>query len=176
MLHLIRNTVDSVRQYTHMSSQLCAFLSQTTVTKASDIFCLSSLSYLFIFYPIKASCLSAHFVVLQNETLHFMKCYNTKICITWVLFFSHLLLGEGNVNPCQYSCLKNPLDRGAWWATVHGVPQSWTRLKRLRMHVYIGEGNGNPLQYSFLETLRDRGAWWAAVYGGRTELDMTEVT
>ena len=29
--------------------------------------------------------------------------------------------GEGNGNPLQYSCLENPIDRGAWWATVHGV-------------------------------------------------------
>ena len=29
--------------------------------------------------------------------------------------------GEGNGNPLQYSCLKNPMDRGTWWATVHGV-------------------------------------------------------
>ena len=29
--------------------------------------------------------------------------------------------GEGNGNPVQYSCLENPMDRGAWWATVHGV-------------------------------------------------------
>ena len=36
--------------------------------------------------------------------------------------------GEGNVNPLQYSCLGNPMDRGAWWDTVHGVTKSWTRL------------------------------------------------
>ena len=36
--------------------------------------------------------------------------------------------GEGNVNPLQYSCLENPTDRGAWWAAVHGVEKSWTRL------------------------------------------------
>ena len=36
--------------------------------------------------------------------------------------------GEGNGNPLQYSCLENPMDRGAWWATVHGVTESWTRL------------------------------------------------
>ena len=36
--------------------------------------------------------------------------------------------GEGNGNPLQYSCLENPMDRGAWWATVHGVSKSWTRL------------------------------------------------
>ena len=32
--------------------------------------------------------------------------------------------GEGNGNPLQYSCLENPMDRGAWWATVHGVAKS----------------------------------------------------
>ena len=34
--------------------------------------------------------------------------------------------GEGNDNPPQYSCLENPMDRGAWWATVHGVAKSRT--------------------------------------------------
>ena len=33
----------------------------------------------------------------------------------------HTTTGEGNGNPLQYSCLENPMDRGAWWATVHGV-------------------------------------------------------
>ena len=36
--------------------------------------------------------------------------------------------GEGNGNPLQYSCLDNPMDGGAQWATVHGVAKSWTRL------------------------------------------------
>ena len=39
--------------------------------------------------------------------------------------------GEGNGNPVQYSCLENPMDRGAWWATVHGVAKSQTRLSDL---------------------------------------------
>ena len=34
--------------------------------------------------------------------------------------------GEGNGNPLQYSCLENPMDRGAWWATVHGVAKTQT--------------------------------------------------
>ena len=34
--------------------------------------------------------------------------------------------GEGNGNPLQYSCLENPMDGGAWWATVHGVAESDT--------------------------------------------------
>ena len=36
--------------------------------------------------------------------------------------------GEGNDNPCQYSHLENPMDRGAWWATVPGVTKSQTGL------------------------------------------------
>ena len=39
--------------------------------------------------------------------------------------------GEGNGTPLQYSCLENPMDGGAWWAAVHGVAKSRTRLKRL---------------------------------------------
>ena len=53
--------------------------------------------------------------------------------MTEQLYF-HLSLsciGEGNGNPLQYSCLKNPRDGGAWWAAVYGVAQSWTQLKRL---------------------------------------------
>ena len=71
----------------------------------------------------------------------------------------------GNSNPLQYSCLENPVDRGAWWAAVLRVAQSRTRLKRLSVHARIGEGSGNPLQYSCLENPRDGGAWWAAVSG-----------
>ena len=37
--------------------------------------------------------------------------------------------GEGNGNPLQYSCLQNSMDRGAWWAKVHGVSKSQTGLK-----------------------------------------------
>ena len=36
--------------------------------------------------------------------------------------------GEGNGYPLQYSCLKNPMDRRAWWATIHGIAKSWTQL------------------------------------------------
>jgi len=75
---------------------------------------------------------------------------------------------EGDGNPLQYSCLANPMDRGAWKAAVHGVAKSRTRLSEVRFHFSlscIGEGNGNPVQCSCLENPRDRGAWRAAVYG-----------
>ena len=43
--------------------------------------------------------------------------------------------GGGHGNPLQYSCLENPMDRGAWWATVHRVTKSRTQLKRLGTHI-----------------------------------------
>ena len=42
--------------------------------------------------------------------------------------------GEGNGNPLQYSCLENPMDGGAWWATVHGVAKSRTQLSDFTFH------------------------------------------
>ena len=42
--------------------------------------------------------------------------------------------GGGNGNPLQYSCLENPMDRGAWGATVHGVTRSWTQLSSFHFH------------------------------------------
>ena len=51
--------------------------------------------------------------------------------------------GEGNGNLLQYSCLENPVDRGAWWAMVHGVAKSWTQLKRLSTHAR-GLGRSPP--------------------------------
>ena len=40
----------------------------------------------------------------------------------------YVCIGEGNGTPLQYSCLENPMGGGAWWAAVHGVARSWTRL------------------------------------------------
>ena len=47
------------------------------------------------------------------------------------------IFGEGNGNPLQCSCLENPRDREAWWATVYGVAQSQTRLKRLSSSRFV---------------------------------------
>ena len=67
--------------------------------------------------------------------------------------FSLSCIGEGNGNPLQCSCLENPRDRGAWWAAVSGVAQSWTRLKWLSHHV---PGNGNiPVILFHVETFRE---------------------
>ena len=52
--------------------------------------------------------------------------------------------GERNDNPFQYSCLENPMDGGVWWATVHGVTQSWTRLSDFTFFLYV-----NPWLFHF---------------------------
>ena len=82
----------------------------------------------------------------------------------------YLRTGEGNGTPFQYSCLENPMGRGAWWAAVHGVAKSQTRLSDVTFTFHFslscfGEGNGNPLQYSCMENPRDGEAWSAAVSG-----------
>ena len=53
--------------------------------------------------------------------------------------------GGGHGNPLQYSCLENPMDMGAWWATVHRVALSWTHLKGLSTQAHKpgdSEGQG----------------------------------
>ena len=63
----------------------------------------------------------------------------------WATSLSLSCIGEGNGNPCQYSCLENPRDRGAWWAAVYGVVQSRTRLKWLSSSSSTWAVNKTPL-------------------------------
>ena len=84
-------------------------------------------------------------------------------------------VGEGNGNPFQYSCLENPMDRGAWWAEVHGVSTSPTQLSdfTFTFHFHALEKEMATHSCSCLENPRDGEAWWAAVYGvaqSRTQL------
>ena len=60
-------------------------------------------------------------IVLQVE---FIPIFRVKIVFT----STSVYFGEGNGTPLQYSCLENPVDGGAWWAAVHGVAKSQTRL------------------------------------------------
>ena len=83
--------------------------------------------------------------------------------------------GEGNGNPSQYSCLESSMDRRAWWAAVHGVTQSCTRLKRLSMRGCVGEGTGSPLQ-SLAWRIPGTEEPGGLPSMARTESDTTEVT
>ena len=71
--------------------------------------------------------------------------------------FSLSCIGEGNGNPLQCSCLENPRDGGAWWATVYGVTQNRTRLKRLSSSSslqYVVLNSSYPPDKLLINTLR----------------------
>ena len=70
---------------------------------------------------------------LLNTDCQVYRGVSGAVSVGWDLKFysSHKFPGEGNGAPLQCSCLENPRDGGAWWATVDGVAQSRTRLKRL---------------------------------------------
>ena len=62
--------------------------------------------------------------------------------------------GEGNGNPLQYSCLESPMDRGTWWATVHGVAKSRTRLSYFTYLLREEDSQGVPV--SLTEIMRQK--------------------
>ena len=129
---------------------------------------LTLLTIPFVFcllHNIIISCITSIWLSLQRkwwlELKQLIKCI-----VQYIINDCNSVTLEGNGNPLQYSCLKNPMDGGAWWAAVHGVAKSQTWLSDFTFTFsYIGEGNGNPLQCSCLENPTDGGAWWAAVYG-----------
>ena len=79
--------------------------------------------------------------------------------------------GEGDGSPLQRSCLENPMDGGAWWATVHGVTKSQTRLSDFTFAFHFHTWEKEMATHSSVLAWRIPGM--AAVYG-RTESDMTE--
>ena len=64
-----------------------------------------------------------------------------------------VLFCEGNVNPLQYSCLENPTDGGAWWATVHWVAKSRTRLSNFTFTFTSNYGGGNESNGDLLQKI-----------------------
>ena len=81
---------------------------------------------------------------------------------------AHIPGGEGSGTPLQYSCLESPMDGGAWWAAVHGVAKSQTRLSNFTFTFHFHALEKEMATHSsvpYLENPRDGGAWWAAVYG-----------
>ena len=67
----------------------------------------------------------------KYKAIYFWKIHTVTSGYVVIIDDKYLALsgGEGNGNPLQYSCLENPMDGGAWWAAVHGVARSRTRLR-----------------------------------------------
>ena len=82
-------------------------------------------------------------------------------------------MGEGNGTPLQYSCLENPKDGGAWWATLHEVAGSRTRLSDFTFMHWRRKWQPTPV---FLLESQGRGSLVGFGLWGRTGSDTTEVT
>ena len=83
---------------------------------------------------------------------------------------------EGNGTPLQYSCLESPMDRGAWWAAVHGVAKSRTRLSDFTFHFHALEKEMATHSSVLLWRIQGRGSLLGCHLWGRTESDMTKAT
>ena len=68
------------------------------------------------------------YLVGANKTV--VSIVNFVIVYTYIFIHKYMCMHTY----LQYCCLENSMDRGAWWAAVHGIAQSWTQLKRLSMH------------------------------------------
>ena len=86
--------------------------------------------------------------------------------------------GEGNGTPLQHSCLENPMDGGAWWAVVHGVAKSRTRLSDFTFTFHFHALEKEMATHSSVLAWRIPGS--GSLVGcrllGRPELDTIEAT
>ena len=86
--------------------------------------------------------------------------------------------GEGHGNPLKYSCLENPVDSGAWWAAVHGVSRSQTRLSNITFTFHFHALEKEMATHSSVLAWRipGTGSLVGCRLWGRTESDTTEAT
>ena len=94
------------------------------------------------------------------------------------MVFSGIFPGEGDGTPLQYSCLENPMDRGAWWAAVHGVARSQTQLSDFTLFFHFHALEKEMATHSSVLAWRipGTGSLVGFCLWGRTESDTTEAT
>ena len=101
-----------------------------------------------------------------------------QLMITTELGSARALIGEGNGTPLQYSCLENPMDGGAWWATVRGFSKSQTRLSDFSFTFHFHALEKEMATHSSVLAWESKGQ--RSLVGGHlwgcTELDTTEAT
>ena len=128
--------------------------------------CINQNTIVFFFFVLEVVFLSfslIHLPIIPNPH-HIELIYTT-------------LLGEGNGTPLQYSCLENPMDGGAWWAAVHGVTESRTRLSDFTFTCHFHAlRKWHPTAVLLPGESRGRGSLVGFRLWGRTESDTTEAT
>ena len=135
--------------------------------------------------PVAAACSPPHHPCfpfshppLSFKTLQIIHPHSVgPLSLLFCACISHLLAyipGEGNGTPLQYSCLENPMDGGAWWAAVHGVVKSRTRLNDFTFMHWRRKWQPTPV------FLPGESQGWGSLVGcrlwGHTESDTTEAT
>ena len=105
-----------------------------------------------------------------------LKDFNHIQCKIYILL--EAVHGEGYGTPLQYSCLANPMDRGAWWAAVHGVSKSWTQLNDFPFTFHFHALEKEMATHSSVLAWRisGTGGLVGCCLWGCTESDMTEAT
>ena len=97
-----------------------------------------------------------------------------------IFIYIYTYTGEGNGIPLQYSCLENPMDRGAWWAAVHGVAKSQTQLSDFPFTFHLHALEKEMATHSSVLAWRIPGMGGGGLMGchlwGHTGSDTTEVT
>ena len=109
---------------------------------------------------------------ILHQVLAQVSVKNTSPYLWAVFWYS----GEGNGTPLQYSCLENPMDRGAWEAAVHGVAKSRTRLSDFTFTFLHWRRKWQPTPVFLPGASQGRGSLVGCRLWGRTELDTTEAT
>ena len=109
-----------------------------------------------------------------KDTFSFLLLLNTNSC----LIMCHDQYGEGNGTPLQYSCLENPVDRGAWQAAVYEVTKSQTRLSYFTFTFHFHALEKEMATHSSILAWRIPGTGEpvGCCLWGRTESDTTEAT
>ena len=92
-------------------------------TVVLDVLYISLLKFFDIYFMAQLTINFLKMFYAQQKVIYILQLLNAEFYICLVC-----QIGEGNGIPLQYSCLENPMDRGAWWAAIHGVTKSRARL------------------------------------------------
>ena len=114
-------------------------------------------------------------ICFANKTMLY---HVSSFHIFYELIHRSLLTGEGNGTPLQYSCLENPMDQGAWWAAIHGLTKSRTRLSDFTLTFHFRALEKEMATHSSVlpGESQGRGSLVGFCLWGRTESDTNEAT